>query len=117
MKRLLSKFIWFAVVISGLNIQGVLSVANAMDTDIESSKQEVTFFVSIHELFFDQDEIAICLDGDFFIVSSLKRAENNWLATVDLGLNYCPQGHPMCGLCTLCHLVGCRYYVEPCWKR
>jgi hypothetical protein len=72
--------------------------------------------VAPSDLQIDGELISVNINGLPYAVESLRREGTQWIATVDAAVDYCPQGHPMCGRCGLCHLKHCRYYVVPCWK-
>lgn len=80
-------------------------------------RNEAQVVVSVSDLVVEQENILAKIDGFLCPVYSLERKGDTWIAGVDIAANYCPRGHPMCGICSLCHLEGCPYYVRPCWKK
>ena len=80
--------------------------------------QEMTILVSSQDLYLDQEGILVNYKGDAYSVRALEKHGGGWLATIVDALGYCPQGHPMCGGCGLCHKEGCRYFVKHCslWR-
>lgn len=88
---------------------------NASESTKISSQTE--FVVSIGALAFEQDTILCNLNGVWYPVHSLEKRGNQWVAGIDVAINYCPKGDPLCRMCGLCHRSGCYYYVPPCWKR
>lgn len=113
--KILSKLcLLLVVLVSSVNTV-VATQLSGIEQDPDSENHQVTFFVSPHQLFFEQGEILVEKEGIFYIVSSLIKQNDGWLASLDLGaLNYCPRGHLICSNCGLCHKPGCWYYVKPC---
>ncbi len=68
--------------------------------------------ISAQDLVVYEDEVFVNLNGILRPIVSLERKDQRWAATI-IALHYCPQGHPLCGICTLCHVPKCRYYVDP----
>lgn len=81
-----------------------------------SQMKKIDFAVTPSDLQIDGEMISVNINGLPYPVESLRREGAQWIATIDTAVDYCPQGHPMCGRCGLCHLKHCRYYVAPCWK-
>lgn len=78
--------------------------------------KDMTFVVSLHDLVFSQEEISINWEGNNYLISHLERDGDHWVARVNYETRYCPRGHNLCKRCGLCHLIGCYYYVPPCWQ-
>lgn len=78
------------------------------------SNQELRLKVSLKDVFIDETGIFVNINRLVYPVNYLEKIENQWFATIINGLNYCPQGHPTCKGCGLCHKEDCWYYVKPC---
>src|SRR5690606_20830805 len=81
----------------------------------DSQRQKIDLAIAPSDLQIDGELISVNINGLPYSVESLRKEGTQWIATVDAAVDYCPQGHPMCGRCGLCHLRHCRYYVVPCW--
>jgi hypothetical protein len=77
-----------------------------------SSRQSL--FIAPEDLFIHQGGISVDVGGTSYDVLALNRVGDQWLATVDNGVNYCPKGHPTCKGCGQCHNPSCWYYISPC---
>ena len=86
------------------------------ETTQKSTAQLVDLLISSSDLEIDQELILVHVNGLLYPIQSLRKSDTGWIATVDSAVNYCPQGHPNCGKCGLCHLRKCRYYIPPCWQ-
>ena len=72
-------------------------------------------FVETKDLHFDQEDILVDIDGITYLVHSLTKAGNIWLAEV-IAAEKCAWGHPLCNYCGLCHHRICPLYQSRCSK-
>lgn len=120
MQRILYKIcMWMAIVISQLNAQECIYAENIAETIAEtiaeeSQLQELTFLVSPQDLYFDQENISVNVNGVLFSAHSLEKRGNHWLARIIARANYCPRNHLTCKECGQCHTEGCWYFVKHC---
>lgn len=111
--KLCKMCIWLATVICVLGTQEIVAAQNVIEA-VEGHNQEPTFLVSAEDLYFYGSDILVNLNGHAYPVHSLEKKGDQWAATVLGEINYCPQGHPLCRNCGLCHKEKCRYYVRHC---
>ena len=112
MKKNWSKIVlWAYLTIFGLGSQSGFSRENSKHM---SKTSELTFLTPLDDLFFDDESIMLNVEGLSYSVHSLQKIGDQWFATVNHYLEYCPKGHPMCGNCHLCHKPDCWYYIRPC---
>jgi len=75
--------------------------------------EEMTFFVTSQDLYFDNDDMMVVVGERSYPVRSLQRSGNQWEVQV-VSAGYCQLGHNLCRNCGTCHKKGCIYYIPPC---
>ncbi len=113
--------LWIALVISVCSVQKLPAEGCAKQTTEclhcnESYVSELTILASPEDIYVDDSNILLDVEGSTYIVHRLERIGDQWLATVvnTNNVNYCPRGHLTCRGCGLCHTRSCNYYVKPC---
>lgn len=80
-------------------------------------------FVPCEKTYFLPNQVAIAQEGffvnlnDVWIQTDALFSDSTGMFIVskkDANVDYCPQGHPTCKGCSLCHITNCWYYVKPC---
>ena len=82
----------------------------------KSSKEslgEYFHVVSQEDLYLDDKGVQVNINGTLYLVSSLTRMGNQWLANLDPRYQ-CPWGHSLCGYCHMCRKTICPDYIPRC---
>ena len=104
---------WLFVLCSLIYGNGYLSAHSGAGEIPGCSECQVgSFTVNPSDLEIHQDEIFVKIDGDFYPVRALEKRGGRWVAHI--ATRFCPQGHPNCEKCGLCHKKKCWYYIPPC---
>lgn len=91
-------------------MQMVIPLTSQCVEKVENS--ELTFLIKSHDLYVEDEEILVNVGGVSYLVTSLEKRGNHWLAKSSAG--NCPWGHPLCGYCFMCHHVICPLYQTRC---
>jgi hypothetical protein len=88
---------------------------------VETPKENspgLQLLISPQDLYLDQKDILVNANGAPYTVRFLEKRGDQWVATVDADVRYCPKGHMTCKNCSQCHTEGCWYFVRHCnlWK-
>lgn len=79
----------------------------------QCSIHETTFFMSSHDLYFENEDILLQVGENFYPIVALEKCGRGWKARI-ASAGYCQMGHNLCKGCSLCHKEGCIYYIRPC---
>lgn len=80
----------------------------------EYTNYNSVLLTSLDDLYFDQENIQLNIEGYLHSVINLQRTGNQWLVTFADPIIYCPKGHICCKGCHQCHNKNCWYYIRPC---
>lgn len=113
MAKMFSK-VWLLIAMSVCLIGTIFGTEIAEENCEQNlSHSEMALLVSLNDLNYEKNEISLNVGGATYQVYALEKQGDLWIARIS-GVNYCPQGHPNCRNCGLCHRKKCFYYIPPC---
>lgn len=80
--------------------------------------QKMHVEVALSDLYVQENEILVQIEGDLYPVQGLACNGGIWTAIVLQVRGCCQRGHSLCSNCNMCHVPSCRYFVKYCnlWK-
>jgi hypothetical protein len=114
-KKIFGKFIWKIATASFVIVQTALNAigTNAAELEITSQTGGEAFLVAPQDLFVDQGDILMDVNGSIYDVYSLEKSGSRWIARGSPH-GTCAWGHPLCAHCGMCHIRICPLYQTRC---
>lgn len=109
-----SVFLLLLSCVSKVNAEGGIIINSSIEAAATEVKgeAELTLSVALEDLYFDQENISVNVDGLVYTVHSLKKQGNQWIANA-ANEPKCAWGHPLCvgeHGCGQCHTKICPLY-------